>query len=316
MEMMEKLNIDKYKIIDNDDQLIEQMKAALYACPLAIKHCKSLGMTQEVMENNIVKIYDFVRDINYCRKCPGLKKCTKENAYLTSKVTYNNGIVDTQLAPCRELLKRVSFERQFKIKDFPDEWLDARTTEYDVKGGEKNNDNPIKQALESLTLYILDKETRWIYLRGGNKTGKSYLAAAMVIDLAIKEKPGKVPVCYINAPKRIRELCDLAKTKNEEFKNKLDLYCTIPVLVIDDFGNEYKNDYVRDAIINEIISSRCNKGLFTVFTSNFSLDEIQTLYAGNSNPVGSIMASRIVKTIKVMCARDKEIDFGDLPLYK
>ena len=152
-------------------------------------------------------------------------------------------------------------------------------------------------------------------MRGGNKTGKSLLAATMVIDLAIREKKGKVPICFINASKRIRELSDLSKFKNEEFKKKLELYSTVPVLVIDDFGHEYRTDFIRDGIISEIITSRCNKSLFTIFTSNFTLDQIEILY-GNSNPAGQIMASSIVNTIRTMCANNEEIDFGDLPLYK
>ena len=82
---MEKLKVKNLKI-ESDETLIQQMKEALYACPSVVKFCKDQGMTDEVMEQNITKIYDFVRDVNYCRKCPGLKKCKKDNAYLnTSK---------------------------------------------------------------------------------------------------------------------------------------------------------------------------------------------------------------------------------------
>ena len=61
--MVEKLKI-KNLDIKNDDNLIEQMKEALHACEGAYKFLKSLGMSDEVMEENIAKIYDFVRDIN------------------------------------------------------------------------------------------------------------------------------------------------------------------------------------------------------------------------------------------------------------
>ena len=77
---MEKLKVDNLKI-QSDDSLIDQMKEALHNCPSAIKYCKELGMSEQVMDDNVVKIYDFVRDINYCRNCPGLKKCKKDNAY-------------------------------------------------------------------------------------------------------------------------------------------------------------------------------------------------------------------------------------------
>ena len=302
------MTVEKLKVrnldIKSDDALIQQMKEALNACPSAVKYCKELGMNEQIMEDNITLIYDFVRDINYCRNCPGLKKCNKDCAYLNTKVTFDNGIVETQLIPCRALLKRVSFERQFVVQDFTDEWLDVTLSDID-----KTKDR--KVAIDMYMKYLKNEGTNWIYLMGGIGSGKSYFAAALAIDLAKRGIKGKTPICFINAAKRILELSDLNKQKSDDFKKKLELYSTVPVLVIDDFGHEFKNDFIRDAIVNEIISSRCNKKLFTIFTSNFSLDEIEVLYSTSN--AGAIMSKQIVKTIKAMCS--KEVDLGDLKLY-
>lgn len=301
---VERLKINDYKITA-DDSLVDQMREALYACPKAVKYCKNLGMSTEVMEDNVIKIYDFVRDINYCDKCPGIKNCTKDNAYLNSKVTFNNGIVETQLIPCRALLKRVSFERQFLVQDFPDAWLDDSMNDVN-KTKERRN------AFSAYNKYVKDEQTNWIYLTGGIGSGKSYLAAIMAIDLAKKALKGKVPICFIDSAKRILELNDLNKKNNDEFKKKLEQYSNVPVLVIDDFGHEFVNDFIRDAIINEIISTRCNKRLFTIFTSNYSLNDIEVLYTTSNR--GAIISKQIVKTIKAMCG--EEINLGDLKLYE
>ena len=302
------MTVEKLKIknlnVQSDDTLIQQMKEALYACPSALKFCKELGMTDEVMERNITKIYDFVRDVNYCRKCPGIKKCKKDNAYVISKVTYSYGVEENQLIPCPEILKRVSFERQFLVKDFADEWLDVVMSDID-KSKSKT------EAMEVYMKYLRNEGTDWIYLTGGIGSGKSYFAAALSIDLAKRGLKGKSPICFINSSKRILELSDLNKQKSDEFKKKLELYSTVPVLVIDDFGHEFKNDFIRDAIINEIITTRCNKKLFTIITSNFTLDEIEVLYSTSN--AGAIMSKQIVKTIKAMCK--KEINLGELKLY-
>ena len=300
---MEKLNTKNLKIT-SDENLIEQMKEALYACPSALKFCREQGMTDEVMDKNITKIYDFVRDINYCRKCPGIKKCKKDNAYVISKVTYSYGVVENQLIPCPEILKRVTFERQFLVRDFADEWLDVIMSDIN-KSKEKT------QAASNYMKYLRNEEYNWLYLTGGIGSGKSYLAAAMSIDLAKRGLKGKSPICFINASKRFLELSDLNKQKSDEFKKKLELYSTVPVLIIDDFGHEFKNDFIRDAIVNEIITTRCNKKLFTIFTSNFTLDEIEILYSTSN--AGAIMSKQIVKTIRSMCKN--EINLGDLKLY-
>ena len=300
---MEKLKI-KNLDIKSDDSLIQQMKEALYACPGALKFLRDLGMTDEVMEENIAKIYDFVRDVNYCRKCPGIKNCKKENAYLNTKITYNYGVVETQLIPCKEILKRVSFERQFLVRDFPDEWLD-------LVMGDIDKSQPKAAAGDIYMKYLRNEESNWIYLTGGIGSGKSYFAAALAIDLAKRGIKGKSPICFINSSKRILELSELSKQKNDDFKKKLELYSTVPVLVIDDFGHEFKNDFIRDAIVNEIITTRCNKKLFTIFTSNFTLDDIEVLYSTSN--AGAIMSKQIVRTIRAMCK--KEINLGDLKLY-
>lgn len=301
--MVEKLKVTKLNI-QSDDTLIKQMREALYACPSAVKFCRDQGMTDELMDENITKLYDFVRDVNYCRKCPGLRKCKKDNPYLITKVVYSYGNVETQLIPCPEILKRVTFERQFVVRDFPDDWLDVTMGDID-KSREKT------QAYANHMSYLRNEEYNWLYLTGGIGSGKSYLAAAMSIDLAKRGLKGKCPICFINASKRFLELSDLNKQKSDEFKKKLELYSTVPILIIDDFGHEYKNDFIRDAIVNEIITTRCNKRLYTIFTSNFTLDEIEVLYSTTN--AGAIMAKQIVKTIKAMCK--SEINLGDLKLY-
>ena len=301
---VEKLKVKNSMKIESDESLIQQMIEALYACPSVVKFCKEQGMTNEVMEENITKIYDFVRDVNYCRKCPGIKKCQKDNAYLNTKVTYSYGVVDTQLIPCKEILKRVTFERQFVVRDFTDEWLEVVMSDI-------NKSQPKAEASKVYMQYLRNEETNWLYLTGGIGSGKSFFAAALSIDLAKRGLKGKVPICFINSSKRILELSELSKQKSDDFKKKLELYSTIPVLVIDDFGHEFKNDFIRDAIVNEIITTRCNKKLFTIFTSNFTLDEIEVLYSTSN--AGAIMSKQIVKTIRAMCK--KEIDLGDLKLY-
>ena len=308
MKLMEVMTVEKLKVknlnVQSDDTLIQQMKEALYACPSALKFCRELGMTDEVMERNITKIYDFVRDVNYCRKCPGIKKCKKDNAYVISKVSYSYGVVENQLIPCPEILKRVSFERQFIVKDFSDEWLDVIMSDIDKSQAKT-------EAMKVYMSYLRNEDNNWLYLTGGIGSGKSYFAAALSIDLAKRGLKGKSPICFINSAQRFLELSDLNKQKSDEFKKKLDLYCTVPVLVLDDFGHGLRNDFIRDAIINEIITTRCNKKLFTIITSNFSLDDIEVLYSTSN--AGAIMSKQIVRTIRAMSK--KEINFGDLKLY-
>ena len=298
--IMEKLKVNIYDY--TDDELISEMKKAYLACPQAIKYCNDLNIPSAKIDENIVKIFDFVCDINYCNKCPGIKKCKKQNPLLCTKIIYSQGEVDRQLVPCKELLKQIAFQNQFLVRDFEEDWLDSTLRSIDRNNGRD-------KALERYSKFIKEKDNGWIYLTGGKNSGRSYFAAALTANSARRERG---PICFLNSTLRLRELFDLGYgKKKEEFDKKLDLYSNVPILVLDDFGNEFKNDFVRDAILFPILNNRAGKRLFTIFTSDFSVEEIETLYSNTK--AGAIRAKQISKLISNMAGN--EINLGDISIY-
>ncbi len=299
---MEKLKISNLPAYDADQKLLDDMKKAYQACPQAIKYCNELGIPADKVEENIVKIYDLVRDINYCSKCPGVKKCAKSNPLLCTRIIYSQGEVDRQMVPCKELLKDVTFKKQFVVRDFEEDWLDSNLRSIDRNNGRN-------KAIVKYHDFIKNKQASWIYLTGSKNSGRSYFAAALIVDAARKNRG---PVCFLNSTLRLREINDLGYgKKKEEFDKKLELYSNIPVLVLDDFGNEFKNDFVRDAILFPILSTRASKRLLTIFTSDFTISDIEALYSNTK--AGAIRAKQIAKLIQSMC--DEEISLGDISIY-
>lgn len=304
MAMME-AKMEKLKVnmsVEADEKLLEEMKKAYMACPTAIKYCNELKIPAEKIDENIVKIYDFVSDINYCKKCPGIKKCAKANPLLCIKIVYDHGEIDRQLVPCKELINQISFKKQFQIMDFDEDWLDSNLRNIDRNAGRD-------LALARYRDFLKDKDNSWIYLNGSKNSGRSYFAAALVVDAARRDRG---PVCYLNSTARLRDIYDLGYgKKKEEFDRRLDLYSNVPILVLDDFGNEFKNDFIRDAILFPILSTRASKRLLTIFTSDFSIDEIETLYS--TSKAGAIRAKQIAKLIKSMSK--EEINLGEVSIY-
>lgn len=305
MTIMEVTQMERLKIditLPEDEELRQKMFEAYKQCPQVIKYCNELGVPPEVVEENIVKVYDMVSDVNYCNKCPGVKKCAKANPLLCVKLTYSQKKLDRQLVPCKELLRQIMFTNQFTIRDFDEEWLESNLRSIDRTQGRN-------EALAIYTDFIKNKQNHWIYLTGNKHSGRSYFAASLVVDAAKRER-GKI--CFLNSTLRFRELNDLGYgKKKEEFDRKLELYSNVPILVLDDFGNEYKNDFVRDAILFPILSTRASKRLLTIFTSDFTLEEIEALYS-NTKP-GAIRARQITRLIRSMC--DEEISLGEISVY-
>ena len=73
---------------EEDQNLIEKMREEYRNCPNAVRYVKSLKIPEEKVDEDIVKIYDFVSDLNFCKKCPGYNNCNKDTPHLCTKITY------------------------------------------------------------------------------------------------------------------------------------------------------------------------------------------------------------------------------------
>ena len=293
---MEKIKVDLN--ITSSDDILEEMYREYLTCPQAVKYLAALGLTDEQIRNNIAKVYDFVMDLKYCSKCPGVDKCQKDNPLFCTKIVYKNGYVDREISPCKKFLQRVEFQNQFLVRDFDSDHLDI--TFKDVEDSQPKN-----EIIERYVQFKKFKINNWIYVTGMANTGKSFAVTAVAVDIA-KNKQG--PIIFANTTRRIGELTDFYYKDKERFKRELDRYCNVPVLILDDFGNEVKTDLIRDAIVFPILSARASKKLFTIITSDFSINEIVTLYS--TSKAGEIRAKQIGSILKNIAG--KEINLGDI----
>lgn len=286
-------------LFKDNDKVIKQMKANYYACPAAVKFIKSLNIPDEVVEEQIIKINDLVCDINTCRHCPGVEKCEKATPRLVTRIVYEDGMVERQLVPCKEYLKYVNFKRQFIVRDFPDEWLTSALKKIDSTA----------QRAEVIKKYEEYRKTHtgeWIYIIGEEGTGRTYVAANIALDLAKNEEG---PIAFLDAPSRFKEL---HSKKDNAFNELLERYMTVPVLVLDDLGNEYKSDFIREAILFPILNARSKNHLFTIITSDFSIKDFGLMY--QTNAASKPKVDQIVKLIKKNAG--DEINLGSLSIYK
>ena len=289
--------------LGSDEKVLDEMFEAYQNCPTAIKYLQKLGMTEEVVKENITIIIDFVEDINYCKKCPGVKNCKKNSPLLCTNITYKNGVVDRLITPCSKMLHQIEFEKQFIVRDFDEEWLD-----HGMKKMDRDASSGRTRALKKYIDYKEGRSDEWLYLQGGQNSGKTYVAAQICIDLA-KSKQG--PICFLNTSRRFKELYDISFKEKDKFQKELDRYCKCPVLVLDDIGNGYYNDYIRDGILFSIISERAKKHLFTIFTSSYDFEELKTVLSNTK--AAALKYGQIIDIIKHMAK--KEVSLGELSIY-
>ena len=85
------------------------------------------------------------------------------------------------------------------------------------------------------------------------------------------------------------------------------------LLVIDGFGNEYINDIVRDSVVIPLLQYRASNKKMTIFTSDFSLNDLITLYAKRDKSGNNIREKQLANILHSMIK--DEIYTGYTSLY-
>lgn len=304
---MERAKI-KTKIVLSDD--LEQYKnekmEELYADPLFLKWLEKNPLEKESVRASLGIFLDFMDDQHYCEKCPGLEKCQKRLPYRVVTPLISNGEVEKKIQMCDKMMERHHLEQRFIARDFPDEWLDN-----DLYN--KENVDFVRtrlSILKCLASAIEDTLHKGVYLYGNTRVGKSYLLATFLVTYLRKHPKEKG--AFIDSPTRFKELLDLSFQDKALFQQTLESYYEVDVLVLDDFGSGYMSDYIRDSIVYPIINQRLKMRKLTLFTSRFSLKQIETIFALKSLG-GKIQAQQITDMIRASI--EKEIPLEGISVY-
>ena len=278
-----------------DASTVKEMEDVVFSNLKALKYLHSLGLNDEAIKNNIAKIYDFAVDMENCKGCKGLAYCNKEPKHLVNSVSYKGGVVDRNLVPCKKYLEFANFKKRLTVYDFEEDWLNNTISTV------SNIRSKAKISILSEYQKVTKKESnRWIFIKGNVASGKSYFAATMIVESA--RKGDFQSLGFMNVPSRFKELSDLAFTKNPRFDDEMDKYKTIELLVLDDFGNEFKSDFVRDNILFPIISARLKNKLPTIITSNYTIDDCASMYQTTNASKPKI--EQIRQMLNLMCEKE------------
>ena len=147
-----------------------------------------------------------------------------------------------------------------------------------------------------------------IFLHGNRMTGKTFLLAVYSKEYINK---GYGTVAFVDAPSEIKHLNDLNFSSKESFAKRLNELMDVDLLVLDDFGNEYKNEFIRDTIVYPLLDYRLKNNKLTWFTSSYKLDDITQMYALKERY--SPKANQLVSVIKGLA---KEVFLGGTKFRK
>ena len=282
---------------------IEKLLANLKADQDVYESLKPLHLTNKEVRDNVGKLHDYQEDFNTCKACPGFDKCPKKNKHISISVYKEGGYIETRSEPCEKLLKELEIESKYLAKDFVPEWRNSRLKNLDLS----ENRRPLIKEFVNITK---GKSNKWLFVKGNHKVGKSFVLVTFANEF-VELGLGKVAV--INAAKQFKNLADIAYSDKEGFKSTIELLSTVPLLVIDEFGQEYKNEFIRDQIVIPVLNARAHSELPTFFSSEFTIKEMQQLYSIGKNG-GAIRGKQLGSLLTDMC--EKEYDLTGASIYR
>lgn len=225
-------------------------------------------------------------EFHNCINCKCLAECkNKVKGFILLPSKDENRVVFSYKA-CK-YTKQESYKENVELFDVPSAIKNA-TLKNLYK--DKNRIEVIKKMKSYLTTYFTEKE-KAIYLHGSFGSGKTYLVAALINELAKKNVKGIV----IHLPEFLR---GLKESFSSDYSEKFDAIKKVPVLLIDDIGAEYLTSWARDEVLEPILQYRMDEKLATFFTSNFTMEELENHLSVTSSGVDRVKAKRIIERIK------------------
>jgi len=248
---------------------------------------KRLKLNKEVGSLNSTILMDSVCELKNCSNCKGLYDCNNKVSghYLYPRVSYNN--IELVYVPCKYKQEN---DKLLKEKNNSGRELEnARFKEIDVR--DKDRVKVIKWIKNFYDNYDGIKDMKGLYLHGSFGAGKTYLIYALLNELKINKKVDFVALYF-------PEILRILKDNWSLYGEKINYYCTVPLLLIDDIGAESVSEWGRDEVLGTILQSRMNNKLATFFTSNLTMEELENHLSLVKSNMDHVKARRIIERIK------------------
>ncbi|WP_143462095.1 primosomal protein DnaI [Levilactobacillus enshiensis] len=272
-----------------------QLMAKVYADPQVTQfyHDHQAELAEDVMTRSAAKLYEFVSEREKLAK----GGTTFATGY-EPQLIVSNHLIDVAYVPTVETQEKQAqqaLRQRVKSIAMPKNIRDASLTDFDQ---DADRAEALMAVLDFKDAYEASPKRRHqaLYLAGSFGVGKTYLLAALANELATDGFSSTL----VHFPSFAVEM------KNSIAQNgvadKLDALKKAPVLMIDDIGADAMSAWVRDDILGVILEYRMQEELPTFFSSNFSMQQLETEHLristrGDDEP---LKAQRLMQRIRFL----------------
>lgn len=258
-----------------------------------------LSLPEEEIMKYTSSLIDAKKEYDHCKNCKNLLACQNKitgYCYLP-RVVQNQIIFEYHI--CKYQKKKKKEEEYLKniyTYDISEDIKHARIK--NLYSDDKNRVSAMKWVLTFIKNY--PNVQKGLYLYGNFGCGKTYLISAMFNELAHQN----VKSAILFWPEFLR---DLKSSFGTDFKEKYEKIKKIPLLLIDDIGAENTTVWERDEILSPLLQHRMQEHLPTFFTSNLSLEELESHLSVSKESVDLVKARRIIERIKQLTETEEMI---------
>lgn len=260
------------------------------------KLCNRLKCDDEMLMKYTSKLTDSACELKNCSRCKGLSYCknaVKGHVYFP---TVTKDFIEFSYKSCKYFKEKKKNNTIFF--ETPKMLMNASLSELIT---EKERANILKYIKDFLKKKVNGETVKGLYLSGSFGSGKSYILSALLNELSLKG----YKCVNINYPLLLNKL--KASFSDYNYNDVMEEIMTCDVLLIDDIGAENNSPWSRDEVLGTILQYRMDSDLTTFFTSNFTINELETELSETNKGTDLIKARRIIERIKYLTVEDKLI---------
>ena len=260
------------------------------------KLCNRLKCDDEILMKYTSKLTDSACEFKNCSRCKGLSYCknaVKGHVYFP---TVTKDFIEFSYKSCKYFKEKKKNNTIFF--ETPKMLMNASLSELIT---EKERANILKYIKDFLKKKVNGETVKGLYLSGSFGSGKSYILSALLNELSLKG----YKCVNINYPLLLNKL--KASFSDYNYNDVMEEIMTCDVLLIDDIGAENNSPWSRDEVLGTILQYRMDSDLTTFFTSNFTINELETELSETNKGTDLIKARRIIERIKYLTVEDKLI---------
>lgn len=282
---------------------LQAMKREIFANERIIQFLhENPDITDATVEKRLNRLYEYVTQSIQCEKCDQFSSCKNLLPGYTPKLENVNGDIHLSYEKCPNRLRYeqiVKKRRLIKSLYMPREIFEAKMADLYIDAGRAEAIKEIDSFLEEAKNGLPE---RGIYFSGPFGVGKTYFLGAIANEL----QQLNISSTIIYMPELVREIH--ASIEDNTVQEKIELFKTTEVLMLDDIGAENLSAWFRDEVLGAILQYRMMEKLPVFFTSNYSMDQLEEVLATTTRgDVEKVKAGRIMERIRQV---SKEVKVG------